>query len=537
MNGIKILTAMCLLGASVALGATESVVNSKHNLSASGPGAVRATSEQQVCIFCHTPHHASHTEPLWNRTVLPKSYRPYSSNSLDAKPGQPTGTSKLCLSCHDGTIALGSVVSRNQQISMASGATTIPPGKTNLGTDLSDDHPISFKYDTALQGKDPKLKDPRSLPTGIKLDTNSELQCTTCHDAHDNSKGQFLVMDNSGSQLCSSCHTMGTTNVNGHTQCASCHQQHTAPSGPFLLKAAKVADTCGQCHSGGTTGLQGPNVIADVTKISRHDTSPPVNLPTHVPSESDCTDCHGSHTMTTATAVAPNIPGNFGKVKGMNTTGAEVAEASYEYEVCYKCHADNNSRQPYIARQIVQNNTRLEFASNAISFHPVTTAGKSSDNPSLLAPYTSASILYCSDCHVSDTSKKAGGTGADGTHGSNTRPLLVARYETKDNTSESASAYALCYRCHNRANILSEQSSFKHHKKHVQDKKTPCSACHDGHGISSSQGTATGNSRLINFDTTIAKPYNGRLEFQDTGTRHGRCYTTCHSKDHNGLSY
>ena len=54
------------------------------------------------------------------------AYIPYSSSSLQAKPGQPTGTSKLCLSCHDGTIALGSVVSRNQPIAMAGGRSKSP---------------------------------------------------------------------------------------------------------------------------------------------------------------------------------------------------------------------------------------------------------------------------------------------------------------------------------------------------------------------------------------------------------------------------
>src|SRR4029078_3589800 len=86
-------------------GTGSSVVNSPHNLSATGPGTIRATGEQQVCIFCHTPHNAAPIQPLWNRNVAVNASVPYSPSSLQAKPGQPTGTSKLCLSCHDGTIA------------------------------------------------------------------------------------------------------------------------------------------------------------------------------------------------------------------------------------------------------------------------------------------------------------------------------------------------------------------------------------------------------------------------------------------------
>jgi predicted CXXCH cytochrome family protein len=495
-------------------------------------------SEQQVCIFCHTPHNASPTQPLWNRNVLPAAYKPYASNSLDAKPGQPTGSSKLCLSCHDGTIALGNVVSRDQPILMAGGMTTIPPGKSNIGTDLSDDHPISFKFDDVLLAKDPKLKDPRLLPNTVKLDHNGELQCTTCHEPHDNTRGKFLVMDNANSQLCKSCHNPGQTTVAGHDNCSSCHQPHTAPSGALLLTKATVSDTCTSCHGGGAQPA-GSNVAADLQKFSKHDTNPSVALVSHVPTDVACNDCHGPHTMKTdAGTIAPLIPGTFGAVSGVNSQGALVNVAQYEYEVCFKCHSTNQARQPYVARQIVQTNARLEFADNAISFHPVVAPGRNNDVPSLRTGLTTGSRIYCSDCHSSDTGKKAGGTGPDGTHGSNNPPLLVAPYETRDNTPESATSYALCYKCHDRASILADES-FKVHKKHVVDQQTPCAACHDGHGIAAGQGTATKNSHLINFETTIVKPdpVTNRLEFRDLGVRTGECFLSCHGKVHSSLKY
>ncbi|MCX7016040.1 MAG: hypothetical protein NTW86_26370 [Candidatus Sumerlaeota bacterium] len=97
------LAALCLLNA--ARGAT--IINSRHNLSVSGPGPVRALSEERVCIFCHTPHGGRADAPLWNRRDSAAAYIPYDSPTLKALPGQPTGSSKLCLSCHDGTIAMG----------------------------------------------------------------------------------------------------------------------------------------------------------------------------------------------------------------------------------------------------------------------------------------------------------------------------------------------------------------------------------------------------------------------------------------------
>ncbi|MCX5688981.1 MAG: cytochrome C, partial [Planctomycetota bacterium] len=149
-----------------------------------------------------------------------------------------------------------------------------------------------------------------------------------------------------------------------------------------------------------------------------------------------------------------------------------------------------------------------------------------------------SSVMDCSSCHASESGRSAGGVGPSGTHGSSYAGLLSARYEVADNTSESASVYALCYKCHDRANILNDVS-FKEHKKHIVDLRAPCAACHDAHGIGSAQGTATGNSNLINFATAIVTPSRrtGRLEYRDTGRYRGQCYLTCHGEDHGPLSY
>jgi predicted CXXCH cytochrome family protein len=520
----------------------NSVVNSPHNLSASGRGAIRAAEEQEVCIFCHTPHNSSPIQPLWNRAVPVNGYIPYSSSSLKAKPGQPTGSSKLCLSCHDGTIAVGSVISRNQPIAMAGGITTLPPGHGNLGTDLSDDHPISFRYDATLASQNTKLKAPNALPTEVKLDANQELQCTSCHDAHNNQYSKFMVMDNSTSQLCNACHLPQPTNIVAHTQCSSCHQMHSAPSGAMLLTATNASESCLKCHSGQQQLQSGPNVSADFDKISRHTLPAKAAAPSNVllgaSTDVSCESCHESHSMQTGTASAPFISPKLGRVSGDSIAGGEVPVARYEYEVCFKCHADNAVVAPRISRQVVQNNTRLEFAATAISYHPVTAAGKNADVPSLRQNWTAASLIYCSDCHASESSKAAGGTGANGPHGSNTAPILAGRYDTADNSSESPDAYALCYRCHDRNSILSDVT-FTSHKKHIVDLNTPCSVCHDAHGIASAQGTATSNAHLINFDTTIVQPdpVTNKIEYRSLGMRTGSCTLTCHGTAHSPLSY
>ncbi len=519
-----------------ARGQPSSVVFSPHNLSAGGPGPVRATMEDQVCIFCHTPHNAAPVRPLWNRVMPMDAYTIYGSRSLDALPGQPTGTSKMCLSCHDGTIALGSVLSRGTPILFSGGVGTIPQGSGRIGTDLADDHPISFRYDTSLVSRDSKVRDPGMLPAEVRLDTNGELQCTSCHDAHNNSLGKFLTLRNDNSALCMACHQMGQTTIAAHQSCASCHQPHSAPSGPYLLRRQTITETCVSCHNGTVAGAA--NIGSELDKAFAHDTGSPVDPPGAASESASCADCHEPHTMMTGPGFAPGVHPNFGRIGGVNTSGAPTAAAAFEFEVCFKCHAESGAHSPWVQRQIVQTNTRLEFSTGAVSFHPVVGPGRNTDVPSLRPGLTTASVIYCSGCHASDSGPAGGGSGPGGTHGSVHGPLLAMRYETGDHTSESAQAYALCYKCHDRANIL-DNRSFKEHKKHIVEERTPCSACHDAHGIASSQGTVVNNSNLINFDTTIVFPdqSTGRREFRDTGLFRGECFLSCHGKNHSPERY
>jgi hypothetical protein len=242
--------------------------------------------------------------------------------------------------------------------------------------------------------------------------------------------------------------------------------------------------------------------------------------------------------MGQAAASAPLISPKLGDIAGVNASGAAVPKAQYQYEVCFKCHGDQYTGKPRaIARQLVQQNTRLEFDPSAISYHPVEAAGRNLNVPSLRPGLTTASLIYCTDCHASDSSKAAGGTTANGPHGSNISPLLIAQYDTVDGAPESAATYALCYRCHERTSILSNQSFA--HSKHVVDQRTPCSVCHDGHGVAAGQGNTTNNAHLINFDISIVTPdpVTGRLEYRSLGAQQGECFLSCHGSAHSPRSY
>lgn len=220
-------------------------------------------------------------------------------------------------------------------------------------------------------------------------------------------------------------------------------------------------------------------------------------------------------------------------MSGIDATGQQVRRAQNLYDICYKCHADNNVIPAlHITRQIDQFNTRVEFDLANPSFHPVASTGVNLEVPSLLSPYTVRSVISCTDCHNNNDP-----LGPSGPHGSSFEFLLERNYITLDFTHENPSTYALCYKCHSRQSILGDRS-FAKHKEHIQDEKTPCSACHDPHGISNTQGNPINNSHLINFDLNIVSPNNqGRLQFEDLGRFAGQCYLKCHNEDHDPKKY
>ncbi len=535
----------------------------KHNLSFSGPGAVTAESESQICIFCHIPHReGSEISYLWNRSSPTKPYTPYYSSTLKADVGQPTGSSRMCLSCHDGTIALGAVASSPTEIPFKGGIRYMPTDSTSyLGTDLSDDHPISFVYDQALSAGDTELKDPSLLPPDVRLE-NNQLQCVTCHDPHDDTYSQFLVMDNIASSLCIACHDITGWTSSSHALsnaelvrtgglwpntdyatvaengCENCHLPHTAGGKERLLIFAYEEDNCLDCHDGSVATT---DIASVITKRYNHSVQnytgihdPAENFATErVPKHVECSDCHNAHQANDNPSAGGGMVSGANKgVSGISAGGQGVSEARYVYEICFKCHGDNNvTDELFIIRQIGQINTRLEFDPANPSFHPVEARGKNSDVPSLLPPYAVSSTINCTDCHGNNDPSQP-----PGPHGSDWQYLLVERYVTDDYTTESPSSYALCYNCHSRSVLLNDESF--PHSKHVVDQRVPCSACHDPHGISFMQGSSIHNSHLINFDVSIVLPDDtGRLEYNDLGRFRGECFLNCHGKLHIPKSY
>lgn len=223
--------------------AASNIAVTKHNLSTSGPGPVKATAETQICIFCHTPHGAV-TTPLWNHSMSAASYIVPSATmaqwaTLKSRPqNPPDGDSRLCLSCHDGTVAVGSIVNLGGAVTtismqgggyLTAGGALSPSAPSYIGTDLSGHHPVSIEVNNSLindktiqcNNFEVSFRVCRPLPPlklrptnnlyGAGPHTNLGVQCSSCHDAHDDpipGASKFLRVGTAAdtTPLCTKCH-------------------------------------------------------------------------------------------------------------------------------------------------------------------------------------------------------------------------------------------------------------------------------------------------------------------------------------------
>lgn len=525
-------------------GGEKLVARTVHNLSTRVTNPKGARNE--VCRYCHTPHNNTGRRALWSRPDSKATYKIYESSTLDAKPGQPTGSSKLCLSCHDGTIAL------------SGNGKSMGAGLMNLGTDLSDDHPVSFTYDSALAGKDHQLRNPSALPAKLKLEKKTQLQCTTCHNVHNNEFGNFLAMDDRNGALCTACHQMDGWELSSHRNstaqvkqlsqslpystvaqnaCRNCHRSHNAQGHERLQLHSQEESSCLGCHNGTVAKA---NIVTEIRKSSAHnprlyaDIHDPVEVGSGSDPHVECADCHNPHAITAqnpADKTSQTIGNTMRHVRGITISGSTIQQATSEYEVCLRCHSE--TAVPVLGRinrVLTSTNIREEISTTAASYHPIAKGLVGSDTISLKDTITRGSTIKCTDCHNNDNGPNVGGSGPNGPHGSKHAFLLERSYRTLDNTFESEAAYSLCYKCHKRESILANES-FPQHKKHIVDSKTPCSVCHDPHGVIAKIGSS--QTHLINFNTEVVfSSQSGNVEFKDNGRLKGSCALSCHGKNH-----
>ncbi len=205
------------------------IVDSKHDMTAyiDSHGGV-SDAQQRVCAYCHTPHHALEDLdydylPLWSHELTQEVFIDYDSPTYDGANYMAlnnffdslTGPSRLCMSCHDGAVAIDSYY----------GATGVVPGGgdawgeigVGLNGDLTNDHPIGFYYDDVATD-DAEINPSTGVFDGGKTIADvlfddgvggGVMTCSSCHDVH-NSVGvvdaAFLYGLQADSSICLTCH-------------------------------------------------------------------------------------------------------------------------------------------------------------------------------------------------------------------------------------------------------------------------------------------------------------------------------------------
>jgi len=468
----------------------NTIDGSRHDLSVRGPGPVKATSEKEVCRFCHAVHiqDTNSPHPLWNQQLSKAtSYSAYTSSTYRQRTNEISTRSKLCLSCHDGTVAIGETYSSGKIVVQGALASA-----DKFGTDLSGNHPFGFTM-PAVDDGEMKLSLTASPPLtsdpAVKLFDN-KIECVTCHNPHTpnlDTAVEFMVRSNNNSALCTACHdpsrgvlagwstgqhAIAANVVTGGAQlpystvaanaCVSCHIEHDSlRTGARLLRESEE-NTCAKCHGGsGNVSPALRNISAELSRPFTHPIGVPVS-PAHDPAESlpvtnsrhsACSDCHNSHAaQATTTVFPPIVEQSLAGVSGINSSGSIVDPAKNQYEICFKCHADSRNKPQSAAYAVYGRepvratwstdpyNVRRDLDS-PVTRHNVSQPARPGISPSLRTnmldlndnptgrPLVASAYLYCTDCHNNDAARVSGGTAPNGPHGSKWTHLLERQYQ------------------------------------------------------------------------------------------------------------
>jgi predicted CXXCH cytochrome family protein len=398
-----------------------------HNLGPGSTSPIRG-ARPDSCAYCHAPHSGLNTG-LWNQKLTTQTYTAYASTTEKNVAAKPVlgSDSNQCLSCHDGTVAVGATVAYGQ-VTMRGSMYT----QDIFGSNMQPSHPFSLTLPlkdnvdlVASLAANGKTAD----PTGAVHLVNGNVECTSCHNPHVQAKDlisqNFLVKDSSRGQMCLACHDparqMGTkvnpladwptsahalssakiapqaslgsyTTVAGDA-CISCHMPHNGAGAARLLRGQNEQD-CISCHNGANVSPM--PTYADVfaeyaapkvghpfpTSTNPHDAAESTLLNNN--RHATCVDCHNSHSSETV-GVFPGAPlirisqKVVAGISGSDGTSV-VAPAINQYENCLRCHGTSSGKQVqaiygYSPIRAVSAGDPLnlipQFAITATSSHPV----------------------------------------------------------------------------------------------------------------------------------------------------------------------
>lgn len=478
------------------------IAGSKHDLTAGGNVTTpEAVSENDVCKFCHAAHKPGVNVPLWNKEDTAETFTYYSSRYVNTylgfpvKPDSvlPSTVSKRCMSCHDGVTAVGAIYS-GPDIAMT-GTGKIPAGSgANLGVTFADDHPVLYDITAGNAIADGLINNPPTAP--VTVNSSNEIECTSCHDPHDNANSYFLVATPNGGTLCLACHVMsdwtassihrtsnqaypGEDGSNTYSTvaawgCLGCHRMHNVPAGSLHLLRQPEEAACYLCHgSGGQISVDNVQTMIEAGGNTKHplatsgkhinteyyDSADPTAQFEGAQRHAECQDCHNPHaaeqrvakvspdnTITGALLGAWGVEPAFGAKGTFPTYTARKFTALTDREpwLCMKCHSS------YISMTGTIDVCSTEFNPSNDSFHPVfqplpNTGTRRVPAGSLIGGFTPGGTMMCSDCHGYPAPPPYG------PHASTQVSLLRASLVTTNDPTYGVASTPLCLACHNPA--------------------------------------------------------------------------------------
>jgi len=472
---LSVLPVSLYAASEMADGRISDIRNTKHNFSAidvptlpSGESRnVSAASEKQVCVFCHTPHGNpsitsnagpfSSSQPfLWNRQDSAATYTPYNSTSLDIADGEQTPGfgSKMCLSCHDGTVAIGQVNMLNSQGSQTIAMTgsgldgdTLAAGTdgytSNLGTDLSNDHPVGFTYNKQLATDDNELIDPEDPGEGTHIgirvgagvaNFNQSLvdggSVAGTEDLTDANTRISVPLESPVTARTTGQTSFVSVSVDGKVECTTCHDPHIRSTDfseniKFLrlhrFQKSEPTDifdkdkdiNCLACHkkAGWEQSAHALSTTADATYTDTAANLREFPIGTQV-WESGCSACHDTHTKEGARWLLRE-----------GATGAAFAGESTIQTTCFQCHTSSglsvlDSSNP--AKDIATINgstgghSAFDFAGTE-DLHQITNGDFIEDPANFKATKRHVTCTDCHNPHRIVQNSRHDGTGIDST--------------------------------------------------------------------------------------------------------------------------
>ena len=413
-----------------------------HSLGPGTPSPI-AGARPDACAYCHAPH-SGLNRGLWNQKLTTQTYTTYTSDTEKNAGTQPTlgRSSNQCLSCHDGTVAVGNTVAYGQVTTRGSMFT-----QDVFGGNMQSSHPFSLVLplkDTVDLAASLAASGKTADTTGAVRLINGNVECISCHNPHVQAKDpvsrNFLVKDGSSGQLCLACHdptrqmsgqvnplsdwalsahALSTDKISPTAQlgsyatvagdaCISCHTPHNA-SGPARLLRGQNEQDCIACHNGANVSPMPAyaNVFAEYatpkvghpfpSSTNQHDAAEATLLNNN--RHTTCVDCHNGHGSETVGVFPPPplIRISQKDIAGLSASDGTsiLAPAINQYENCLRCHGASSGKQVqpiygYFPTRAVAAGDPLnlipQFATSATSSHPVThTSNSTLPQPSLLA--------------------------------------------------------------------------------------------------------------------------------------------------------